>query len=294
MRSTLRYALAAAVLLSVGCNDNTTSVTITPLPAPSSISSISLDSAIFLDWTDNAFLADPLRFGWYNVYSDSFDLDNNVCVTGWALEGTTVAPEFIAGKLPNGVPRCFAVSAVSVEGIESAWSDAVWDAPRPDGRNVLDSAFAVGPAHSGFRFWDDLNGDGYGDAGELGLVQDGGSSDNDFVVHLNASDSTLWIVPVFGGTQLQLYSANPIADLTSINYAPASGYSRDSLLARPGFGYVFKMVDASGLHYGALRMTHVGRQYVIFDWSVQTDPGDPQLAPPRQPAFTGKRVAANR
>src|SRR2546426_3448999 len=35
--------------------------------------------------------------------------------------------------------------------------------------------------------------------------------------------------------------------------------------------------DGSVLHYGALRMTHVSRQYVIFDWSVQTDPGNPDL-----------------
>ncbi len=294
MRSTLRYALVAAVLLSVGCNDNTTGTNITPLPAPASISSISLDNAIFLGWADNAFESDRQRFLWYQVYSDSFDVVDSVCTGAWAIEGNTVAPEFLAGALPNGVSRCFAVSAISVEGLESAWSPIWLDTPRPDARNVLDSAFTVGPAHSGFRFWDDLNGDGYGDASELGLVQDGSSGDNDFVIHLNASDSTLWIVPVFGGTQLQLYSANPIADLTSIDYAPASGYSRDSLLARPGFGYVFEMVDASGRHYGGVRMTHVGRQYVIFDWSVQTDPGNRELAPPRAAVLTGKLAAAAR
>jgi len=97
---------------------------------------------------------------------------------------------------------------------------------------------------------------------------------------------------VFTGTSAQLYSANPIADLTSIDLAPASGYSRDSLLARPGFGYVFALVDGSVLRYGALRMTHVSRQYVIFDWSVQTDPGNPDLAPPKGPATSGHAVAA--
>jgi len=147
-------------------------------------------------------------------------------------------------------------------------------------------------AQSGFRFWDDLNGNGYGDAGELGLVQDGSRSDIDFVIHVNASDSTLWIVPVYTGTSMQLYSASPIPDLTSIDLAPASGYSGDSLLARPGFGYVFEIVDGSLVHYGALRMTFVGRQYVIFDWSVQTDPGNPELAPPHGPTLTGKQVVS--
>ena len=31
------------------------------------------------------------------------------------------------------------------------------------------------------------------------------------------------------------------------------------------------------LRYGALRATHVGRDFAIVDWSYQTDPGNPQL-----------------
>ena len=31
------------------------------------------------------------------------------------------------------------------------------------------------------------------------------------------------------------------------------------------------------LHYGAFSVTHVGRQLVILDWSMQTDPGNPEL-----------------
>jgi hypothetical protein len=31
--------------------------------------------------------------------------------------------------------------------------------------------------------------------------------------------------------------------------------------------------------YGALRVTHAGRHYAIFDWSFQTDHGNAQLAP---------------
>ena len=29
--------------------------------------------------------------------------------------------------------------------------------------------------------------------------------------------------------------------------------------------------------YGAVRTTHVGTDYLIFDWSYQTDPGNPEL-----------------
>src|SRR5207247_2274932 len=245
--------------------------------APPSLLGISRDSAIHLDWQDTP---DFSRFKWYRVYSSDYNLPQNACVN-WALEGTTVSHEFLAAQLANGVTRCFGVSAVDTLGYESLWSPIWSDTPRPDARNVLVWAYDVQPLQSGFRFWDDLNGNGYGDAGELGLVQSGSRSDIDFVIHVNAADSSLWIVPVFTGTSAQLYSANPIADLTSIDLAPASGYSRDSLLARPGFGYVFELVDGSVLHYGALRLTHVSRQYVIFDWSVQTNPGNPDLVPPK-------------
>ena len=257
--------------------------------APPSLFGISLDSAIHLDWQDTPDLS---RFKWYRVYSSDYILAQNQCVN-WALEGTTVSHEFLAAQLANGVTRCFGVSAVDTLGYESLWSPIWSDTPRPDARNVLVWGFGgTHNAQSGFRFWDDVNGNGYGDAGELGLVQDGGRSDIDFVIHVNASDSTLWIVPVYPGTSMQLYSASPIPDLTSIDLAPASGYSGDSLLARPGFGYVFEIVDGSLVHYGALRMTFVGRQYVIFDWSVQTDPGNPELAPPHGPTLTGKQVVS--
>src|SRR5207244_2207401 len=127
MRFRSRYALFAVAFLGFGCNDNTTSVTITPLPAPANISSISLDSAIFLDWADNAHDADPGRFLWYRVYSDS--VVDGVCTNQWVLEGTTVSHEFLAAQLPNGVSRCFATSAISTEGLESAWSPLWLDTP---------------------------------------------------------------------------------------------------------------------------------------------------------------------
>jgi fibronectin type 3 domain-containing protein len=260
------------------------------LAAPDTLGSISLNQAIHLGWADNA--AQSTRFKWYRVYSASYNLDTGLCGTDWVLEGNTVSNEFLATLLPNGTPRCFGVSAISTEGYESLWT-VRQDTPRPDARNVLVYAFQTDADSSGFRFWSDLDSDGVGQPSELGLIQNGSRTDIDFVIHRHA-DSTLWVVPVFTGTSLQLYSTSPVADLTSIDFAPASGYSGDSLLARPGFGYVFEIVDGTVLHYGALRMTHVGRQYVIFDWSVQTDPGNPELVVPRKPAPTGTQVAGSR
>jgi hypothetical protein len=247
------------------------------LERPATLSSTSLNGAIALDWSDNAYASDPARFEWYRVYSTSYDLDAGLCGAVWSLEGTTVSPEFVVGVLPNGVPRCFGVSAISTEGYESLWSPLRQDTPRPDARNLLVYAFTANSALSGFRFWDDVNQDGAAQPTELGLVQDGNRTDIDFWVYRDPTDSTLWLVPEFSGTSVQLYGNGPIGDLTDIDFAPAAGYSRNMIEAAPGYGYVFEIVEGSTVRYGALRVTHVGRSYLIFDWSFQTDPGNPEL-----------------
>ena len=247
------------------------------LVAPAWLSSISLNGAIHLQWDDTSYASAPTRFKWYRIYSTAYNLDTGLCDTNWLLEGTTVAPEFLASALTNGVPRCFGVSAVSREGYESLWSPLHQDTPRPDARNTLVYAIEANGAQSGFRFWQDANGDGLAQTSELGLVVDGHGSSVDFWVHRDPTDSTLWLVPGFSGTSMQLYSTSPIADLTSIDFAPASGYSRNMIQAVPGYGYVFQIIEGSTLRYGALRITHVGRDYLIFDWSFQTDVGNPEL-----------------
>ena len=247
------------------------------LQSPAWLSSISLNGAIHLEWDDSSYTTDPTRFKWYRIYSTDYNLDTGLCGTSWLLEGTTVAPEFLASAMSNGVPRCFGISAVSREGYESLWSPLRQDTPRPDARNTLVYAYTANQAQSGFRFWQDVNTDGRAQASELGLVQDGNLTSIDFWVYRDPTDSTLWLVPEFTGTQIRLYSNSPVADLTSIDFAPASGYSRNMIQAVPGFAYVFEIVEGSTLRYGALRVTHVGRNYMIFDWSFQTDPGNPEL-----------------
>jgi hypothetical protein len=292
MRFSTRYLLLAASVGAVACQNNTSPNSLGPLEAPASLSSISLDSAIHLDWADNAYQSDPSRFSIYRVYSASYNLDAGLCGTDWVVEGTTVAHEFLAAQLANGVPRCFATSAISTDGLESDWSPFWQDTPRPDARNVLVWAFGVNTPQSGFRFWLDGNANGYGDAGELGLVQDGNRTDIDFWVYVQPSDSSLWLVPEFAGDSMQLYQNSPVADLTSIDFAPATGYDRAMIQAVPGYGYVFQRNEAGSYHYAALRVTAVSRQYVIFDWSVQTDPGNPELVVPRRPPSTGQMVVS--
>src|SRR5581483_9825003 len=129
------WILAAA--LAAACSSDRTGPGLPP-PVPTGLVSTSLDGAVALAWDDNAFTADPARFQNYRVFSTTFDIDADPprCGTSWLLEGSTVAPEFLVGALENGRPRCFAVSAVSVDQAESARSEPRGDTPRPDARNV--------------------------------------------------------------------------------------------------------------------------------------------------------------
>ena len=280
---------ALVLLAACGDDDDVNGPGVTP-ETPSSLSSTSLDEAIALVWSDNPFQADPDIFGNYRVYSTTYDIDNDECGSDWAVEGTTVAPEFLVGALANGVPRCFSVTAVSLDGLESDRSPLRGDTPRPDSRNVVLAAAPTTPTGSGFRFWDDLDGDGATQADELGLVRSATSPDIDFFVDRDGNGD-LFLTPVRSGTGVEYYDeSDPVEDLTSIDFAQdrsgQGGYRTTAIEAIPGFGYVFEMDGGDGfVRYGTVRIQHVGTTFLILDWAFQTDPGNPELivrAAPRQ------------
>jgi hypothetical protein len=273
------------LVLIAACSSDRTDPGIPP-DVPASLSSTTLDGAVALSWTDNSYTSDPANFESYRIYSTSYDIDTNSCGTSWGLEGTTVAPEFLVGALVNGISRCFAVSATSNDGAESARSGTVSDTPRPDTRNVLLFARQHQDAESGFRFWDDLNSDLRVQDNELGLVRAGSSVSIDFSVERDV-DGFLFLTPVRAGTGVEFYGPAPVGDLTSIDRAPCTPdssvdgcapYTTTPIEASPGFGYVFETDGGDGfVRFGAVRVTHVGQTFLILDWAFQTDPGNDQL-----------------
>jgi hypothetical protein len=280
----MRHWWIPALILLAACGDDDDDINgpgVTP-EAPSSLSSTSLDQAIALVWSDNPFQSDPDIFANYRVYSTAYDIDNDECGTDWAVEGTTVAPEFLVGALANGVPRCHSVTAISVDGLESERSPVRGDTPRPDSRNIVLAAAPTTANGSGFRFWDDANDDGEVQAGELGLVRSADSPDIDFFVDRDSNDD-LFLTPVRAGTGVEYYNeSDPVEDLTSIDFAEdrsgQGGYGTSPIQAVPGFGYVFEMDGGDGfVRYGAVRVQHVGTTFLILDWAFQTDPGNPEL-----------------
>lgn len=271
------WLLPVLVVLGACSDDTGTGPGETP-DTPATLSSTTLDGAVALVWSDNSYVSDPENFQNYRVYSTAYNLDDDLCGTEWTLEGTTVAAEFIVGALENGIPRCFHVTAVSVDGFESNRSPLRSDTPRPDARNVVLFAFQSQAEASGFRFWDDLNGDNAVQDQELGIVRDGSSNAIDFFVDRDGVGD-LFLTPVRPGTGVEYYDEDdPVEDLTAIDFAEDRDYLSSGILALPGYGYVFEMDGGDGfLRYGALRVTHAGETFLIVDWAFQTDPGNPEL-----------------
>ena len=244
------------------------------LPAPTGLSSISLNGAIHLRWNPNAVDAAKGSFDYYRVYSTSYDATRDVCTANWTVEGTTVTDAFLAGNLTNGTSRCFAVSAISRTGHESNWSDARLDTPRSDARNAFVYSTTFRRDSAGFLFFEDAT-------RKLGVVGSAARTDLDFTVERHA-DGSLWFAPARTGVTIALYSTKPVAELTSIDRAPATGFSGVTIEALPGYAYVFRLTKADGVHFAAIRVAFVTSDYIVFDWAYQNGPGNAELS--RAPA----------
>jgi hypothetical protein len=240
------------------------------IAAPRGLASISLNSAIQLNWSDNAVSTSNGTFSYYRVYSTIYDVTRGVCTTTWSLEGSTVSDAFLAGNLVNGASRCFAVSAVSVDGHESAWSDLRLDTPRADARNVIVYASAAKRDSAGFLFFDET-------LKRTGVVATTTRSDLDFTIERH-TDGSLWLTPARAGVTMTLYSTTAVSDLTSVDHAPSTGFTTSASQALAGFAYVFRMQKSDGIHFAAARIAFVTNDYVVFDWSYQNGIGNPELS----------------
>ncbi len=240
------------------------------LPAPLGLSSITLNGAIQLGWSDNALQSGGSTFDHYRVYSSGYSSAQATCILPWYLEGSTVSDAFLVGNLTNGTTRCFAVSAISVDGHESIWSDARLDTPRLDARSVLVYVAEVRSDSAAFVFDDQT-------AKKFGVVGATTRSDADFTVS-RLSDGTVWLIPGRSGSMLRAYATTTLPDLTSIDRAPVSGYQATSIQALPGMGYVFRLDEADGTHYGAVRVQYVAKDFLVFDWAYQTGVGNVELS----------------
>jgi hypothetical protein len=237
------------------------------LPAPRSLTSVTLNGGVQLFWDQNAYDAAPHLLDIYRVYSTSMTATRACDDAAWALEGTTVSEAFLARNLPNGETRCFAVSAISIDGHESLWSSIREDTPRFDARSIVVDASDVRRASSGFVFMPG--------AGVLGAVVSDTSPGTDLVVERRA-DGALWFRAARAEASVMQYGVSPVSTLEVIDRAPLVGYG-DAARAYAGFGYVIRVQYADGIRYAALRVVHVATDYVLFDFAFQSQSGNGEL-----------------
>lgn len=272
-----RQLLVPVILLAAACQTHGSLPVDDPLVPPATLVSRSLDGSIALSWSDEPYRAEPSRFRAYRVYSATYDLDRDLCDGTWALEGTTVAPEFIVGALMNGRSRCFSVTAQATDGSESARSPIRFDTPRYQANGAALLARQVDPAQSAFRFWRDIDGDGRVVRSELGRVSSAATTDADFVIERDAT-GTLFFTPVRAGTRIAVWGTAPVSTIAEIDLAPSSGFTTGGVEVLAGWGYVVEMAGPDGYRrFGAMRVVSVGQALVVFDWSYQSDPGNPEL-----------------
>ncbi len=265
------------ILLAAACQTHGSLPIGDPIVRPSTLVSTSLDGAVALSWSDEPFRLEPSRFTAYRVYSAAYDIDRDRCDGAWALEGTTVAPEFIVGALMNGRSRCFTVSAQATDGSESARSPVRFDTPRFQTNGVALLAREVDPAQAAFRFWRDIDGDGRAARSELGRVGSASAADADFVVERDPT-GRIFFTPVRPGTRIAVWGNAPVSAITDIDLAPSAGYTAGGVEALPGWGYAVEMAGPDGYkRFGAIRVVSVGQALVVLDWSYQSDPGNPEL-----------------
>ncbi|MBA3890697.1 MAG: hypothetical protein H0X64_09205 [Gemmatimonadaceae bacterium] len=239
------------------------------LAAPDALTGISLNRAVQLGWADNARISGGSAFRHYRVFSTAVTPSGGCDLGRWEVEGATGSNTFLVSGISNGVSRCFAVTAMSMSGVESAMSRAWIDTPRYDARHVVIDAFALRPASSGFIFHE-------AGANRFGAVVDGSRSDADFRVE-QAQDGSFVIRAMRDAVRLAAFGSAPVPDLTSIDVAPATGYGASDLTVQPGHAYVFRIVRADGVRYGAVRIAYVAAGHVVLDWAYQSAAGNPEL-----------------
>lgn len=240
------------------------------LATPAELTGVSLDGAVQLGWADNARLAGGSAFRHYRIFSTAATASGGCDLGRWIVEGATVSNTFLVAGMTNGVSRCFAVTAMSVSGVESAMSRTWVDTPRHDAHHVAIDAFAIRPATSGFIFHDAV-------ANRFGAIVDGARSDVDFRVE-QASDGSFIIRAMREAVKIAAFGTAPVPDLTSVDVAPTTGYAASELAVQPGHAYVFRIARMDGVRYAAVRIAYVAAGHVVLDWAYQVAAGNPELS----------------
>ena len=182
----------------------------------------------------------------------------------------------------NGSQAYYAVSAYDDGNLESDLivEEVVSGTPRPQGVLTLYDAAAL-PNQSGYDFYP------IGTVPNSPQAYDAATTD----IFFGVDAGTPKIIARRTGVEIQDYGF--ASSLDAINYAPNEGWAPTRTAeAIADHMYILRLVETDGYHFAKLYVTAVTSNNVAFEWAFQTDPGNPDLAPPAPGGGTEKLASA--
>ena len=219
-----------------------------PMP-PQGFEAWAEDSQSYLEWLPSQ---DPSVVG-YVIYRSTSELEGYEEVA--QIDGRDVVSYVDAG-LENGFTCYYGITTFDNEGYESEQMnpEIVWATARPEGS---EAKLSIGD--DGFDF---------------GLVT---VTDGWFC--LQEEDNTLFLDPAYFAVMQDMGYTDSLYDVW---ISPIEGFIPNGMRVIEGHTYVFRMLLESGRHrYAKIRISGLGEEAITFDWAVQLQPNNPELAPRR-------------
>ena len=278
----LLSTISIIVLMVISCGQKERIVDVPvavncPPTSPRGVYAVNLDGKVEICWVANY----ENDIEGYNVYRGTTS-DGDFFLIGTVPVETSNPAEYCYDDLDtaNGVHFYYAVSAYDRRGAESDLiiEEVASGTPRPEGVITLYDAATL-PNQSGYDFYPGLS--------NTPQAYDAPTTD----IFFGVSGGTPTIFArrpgaVEDSVMIQDYGYTDNFDVIAL--APAAGWAPSrSAEAIVKHTYILRLIEADGFHYAKVFVTAVTGSFVTFDWAFQTDPGNPDLAPPAPGRGTG-------
>jgi hypothetical protein len=271
--------ISILMLLVISCGEKDRVIDV-PVPvncppsSPRGVYAVNLDGKVEICWVANY----ETDVEGYNVYRGTTS-DGDFFLIGTVPVEASNPAQYCYDDLDtgNGVHYYYAVSAYDHRGAESELiiEEVVSGTPRPEGVITLYDAATL-PNQSGYDFFPITT------VPNAPQAYDAPTTD----LFFGLSGGTPTLIARRTGVEIQDYGYTDNFDV--ITLAPAAGWAPSRTAeAIVKHTYILRLIEADGFHYAKVFVTAVTGSFVTFDWAFQTDPGNPDLAPPAPGRGTG-------
>ena len=220
-----------------------------PLLPPQGFKAWAEDGQAYLEWLPSQ----DITVVGYVIYRSTSELEGYeevAQIDGWDIVS------YVDEGLENGTTYYYGIAAFDDEGFESEDMnpEIVWATARPEGSeaelSLSDEGFVF--VLTGFDFaW----------------------------FKLQKENDALFLKSLVGVVMQDMGYTSTLFD---IGVSPIRGFISDATRVIKGHTYVFRM-SISGEHFFAkIRISDFGDEDIVFDWAVQLQPDNPELAPKKR------------